>query len=211
MRKYALKRKRVKRPLLKGTNPLNYKVSKLWRDYRQNIKEAVTSVNINGITNGTWTWIPFAPLAQGTDETQRIGDKITMLNIQMNAYLSNATANKQDVVRVVVIQFHQGLNGSTPTAADVFDAPTNMMSMFNSLYQGTRFTVLRDFKKSVVTGYAQPVLKLFQKIRGRYAKCTFNNTTSGSWDANHIFIGVSSTSTSNDPTGVFYTKLRYAD
>ncbi len=88
-------------------------------------------------------------IAQGTNETERVGRSITVTNIHVNAlpFLNAHATISSDLGRYILYVDHQ-CNGATAAVTDILEAATILRH--RNLANNTRFTVLMD-KKIVIT------------------------------------------------------------
>jgi hypothetical protein len=91
------------------------------------------------------TGIGFYPV-QGTDFTNRIGRRVKIIKMQMNCILTPALgtiANSGDIVRCD-LWIDKECKGTTPTAVDVYETPTNGTASFQNASYLRRFQQLHQ-------------------------------------------------------------------
>ncbi len=98
-----------------------------------------TDFGTNAIVTNTGTIFTLTMPAQGTSSNQRVGDRLHILKLDMQMYLTLATANS-DVVRIIFFQ-EKGLASTTPTASSILQSVTptsqllyNARDLYHILY-----------------------------------------------------------------------------
>ncbi len=96
-------------------------------------------------TGGTIAEDSLLTIAQGSDESERVGRKIIVQSVMMNGsvVLNDPTdqAGSADTVRVIVYVDHQA-NGATAAVTDILE--TASFLSFRNLVNSKRFTILMD-------------------------------------------------------------------
>lgn len=101
--------------------------------------------------NGTIAQVSCLTIAQGNTESQRIGRKLTVKQInwhfEIKFFGSTATAATSDVVRIILYHDRQA-NGATATVTGILESDD--YQSFNNLANKQRFTILMDRNYSMV-------------------------------------------------------------
>lgn len=147
------------------------------------------------------------PLAQGSSDDDRQGDKVTWRSLfHRMSVTPNATAGV-NFLRVMIIQDKQN-NGTAPTAAQIFQTSTNYLSPLNDDF-GKRFKVLFDRTYTVDTdANGAQVDKIYRKLR---IVTEYAGAGSVVPNTNGIYLVQLSDQATNGPTTSTYTRLRYID
>lgn len=162
-------------------------------------------------------------LEQGSQVSQRIGDKVVMKSIRIQFNLvANPAATSADVgvVRFCLI-FDKNPNGVAPAVSDIFST-LNGAGAYGGIYFNTgiksaninRFTLLADQKIKIAYGEDQvqtvdiyKKLKMVSKYQSSASPPVIANITEGA-----IYFMIWSTGYTNAPSiGNFETRLRYWD
>ena len=93
-------------------------------------------------------------VAEGTDDTQRVGRRIFLRRLFLNARIyptSNSTIH--NTTRIVIF-FDKQANGSTPTISDIFDN-VNFMSVYDWNSVPKRYEIIYDSIRSFGGNWSQ--------------------------------------------------------
>jgi len=147
-----------------------------------------------------------AAIAQGTGESQRVGDKVTLRSwVWRMAVTPNATAGT-NFLRMILIRDKQG-NGSAPAIADILQSATNFNSPLNN-DSGQRLKVLFDRTYTVdtdATGAQTDKMYRKFKILAEYSAAGTIPIT------NSLYLVQISDQAVNGPSVEWYSRVRFTD
>jgi len=151
------------------------------------------------------------PVAQGTDNIQRIGNKVNGKYLYIRGYIDNNQLQFGTVVRFIVFMDTEN-QGSTPTAADVLSITGDnqaVMAMIN-LDHTPRYKVLYD--KTLTTSSAGNYHALFKAfIRLKGITQSYTGTTATDVYKNALYSLAIANVNTNDPTITFVSRYAYTD
>lgn len=151
----------------------------------------------------------FTACAQGTTQSQRVGNSIFVTGIALNYYWVSHPTPAQTMARFVVYYDTQTVGDSTSrTWTEVMDN-ASILAMVNRGSQRNRFKILHDkvVALSPATNYAET-----HKVYIKFNKTVeFNGTGSGDIQKNGIYGILLSTEPTNGAGFVYYSRLYYND
>lgn len=156
------------------------------------------------ITN-TPTVTNISPIAVGTGESGRIGDKVTLRSwIFRIGVTPNSTAGV-NFLRVLLVRDKQG-NNAAPASTDILQSASNYNSPLNN-DNGQRFKILFDRTYTVDTdANGAQVDKMYRKFK---TLAEFGATTIAT--TNSLYLLQVSDQVTNGPSVEWYSRVRYTD
>ena len=146
-------------------------------------------------------------IAAGDDVGNRDGNSILAKYNTGTVQMSIAAASTLVEGRVLFFIDTQN-NGSAPAAADILEAPTNVLSPLNR-DNTQRFTILNDIHITLSnTGDKISTQKYYKKL-GFHMRYT--GTSTGTNNKNSLYVLYMSTDNTNPPTINIYNRLAYYD
>lgn len=174
---------------------------------------------------GGQIWGPLTTIAQGTSDTERVGDQLTMKSIyvKMAIYPPSVSINKEsNFVRVIAFQWKEvtNISGSIgPIPDDILSTPGAIDLIYCQYAHdniGKKFTILYDKTFTITnseTGgqYSQKMINF--RIPLKYAKRKVSYVGGSSGDAfNHFYLmTLSDSAVTNHPTVTFTARMHYID
>ncbi len=166
--------------------------------------------------DSTGTVVSIIPIAQGVDESERLGDRVLVNSILIKGIgLQHASAAASTQVRIVLVQALHG-NTTAPTAVQVFGSVANMQQGLPRLFGSAemdQFKVLMD-KLILFPAFADN--KTIQKIN--YFKkfksplnVSFTGTAGTDEGQNHVFLMVGCNEATNVPTFAWQSVVKFSD
>lgn len=158
-------------------------------------------------------------MAQGTSQSTRVGNKISMTSIQIRlSFVNGTTTTSAPVIRWMII-YDKQTNAAAPTIADVLQT-VGVLSPMN-MANRDRFVILAEetFRPDNTFNDTATVAE-YSEYKQRYVKLRldtiYNNTNGGTVaDINSgglFFIALSNVADGTmEPGAAFYARLRYTD
>lgn len=158
-------------------------------------------------------------MAQGTSQSTRVGNKISMTSIQMRLASANgATTTTPPIIRYMII-YDKQTNAAAPTIADILQAVGVLAPM--NMGNRDRFVILMEDTWRPDNTYSDAAaVAEFTEYKQRYKRLhldtIYNNTNGGTVaDINSgglFFIALSNIANGTaEPTMSLYARLRYTD
>lgn len=120
-----------------------------------------TSVSYNGVI------LPLSDIPVGTGDTERIGDKIKPVSIQLRGNV--VASDNTNMFRMVVFRWKPSFNADTPIPSEILQV-VGSTSATNSPYNHDRrsqFTVVKDVVMNLdLIGFPQKLIKFSKKLTG---------------------------------------------
>lgn len=158
-------------------------------------------------------------MAQGTSQSTRIGNKISMTSILLRLAAFNGEAGASAPIIRYLIVYDKQTNAATPAITDVLTAATVLAPM--NLANRDRFVVLaEDTFRPDNTFNDTAAIAEYAEFRQRYIKIrldtVFNNTSGGTVadiQSGGLFIIALSTMVNGtaEPVVTIYSRIRYTD
>lgn len=157
-------------------------------------------------------------IAQGTSDSERIGNSILAKDINVRGYAYWAptvtTGPFVNVGRYIMFVWKDNANANGPTAAKILETPTNINSHYNKDYTD-QFVVLKDQRIPMNAWINASVTQDVHEFK-IYKKLNFhirwlNATTGGT--QNHVYMMFMGSNTASANATVFqiYSRLNYTD
>lgn len=165
-------------------------------------------VNAGSLTNVT-AINKFSGVPQGQNDSQRIGDKLTLRNLQYTMEMSCAdTFNR---IRITIIRWNRDDNSDVVSAGRVYqNLGLSLHSPFNfdSLRKGD-FTILYDKVHNLVFGQSNTIKNVKKLIK---VKSGINFNAGGTTGEGHLYSLLTSDSgAATHPAINEYTRITYTD
>lgn len=175
----------------------------------------ITTV-LDATPDSTGTSVSLFPISQGTDESERIGDRILVKSILIKGIaLQNASASAGTQVRMVLVQDMHG-NTTAPTIVEVFGSVANMQQNLPRLFgsqEVSRFKVLMD--KMIIfqaAGNNRSIQKInyFKRFK---TPLNVGYTGTGATDEghNHVYLLVGCNEATNVPAFVWRSVCKFQE
>lgn len=159
-------------------------------------------------------------IAQGTTDTNRIGNSILAKSIQLRlAHNFTSVIGAPNILgihcRMMLIAWKENAQQNNISVSKLFEAPNNLYSPVNKDYSD-QFVVLKDkfFSLNASNGVAGTqaftTMKIFKKLDWHMR---FDNSGAGSGTQNHIFLVLrsSASGTSHALSTTYYSRLGFTD
>jgi hypothetical protein len=176
------------------------------------------AINVNAYSPGTNDQIIAltSPITQGTADTERIGNSVLLRSIYIRGLLqwTSATGSYVGVSRFILFCWKGDVQNNPPTAAKIFENPTQFFSMLNKDYS-EQIVVIKD----KVVNHAAPFttagvfgIKFFKIYKSLNWHARWDGTTNNDGTTNHLFLLVRGAGTSTTPSNmVAYSRLHFTD
>lgn len=161
----------------------------------------------SGAVSTTGTVFPLHLIPQGTGDSERIGDKITVRNILGRvSFIMNSSATNT-LFRFIIFQDKQQVGDTSPGISDVL-ATSSTLSSLNTNAAG-RFKVIKNwfFQMDSVKG-ATKTIQFYKKVN---TNLRFNGTLNSDIQKNGLYVLLLSDQGTNTPTVYYNFKIGYAD
>lgn len=159
---------------------------------------------------GTPTISCLNQIAQGTNESDRIGNSILLKDMNFRyQILANYTTEQQNMVRLVFfVDKHQA--GTAPTFASIFQTTSNFQSSFNKDFTD-RYAILKD-KYFVLSSGGNRVLQgKFYKALPFHTRFLGASNSSVDLGNNSVYVLWWSAYAVNGPSISWYNRLNFTD
>lgn len=147
----------------------------------------------------------------GTSEQDRIGNSILARNVNIRfSYTPNFTSVAFQLYRVILFVDKQQA-GTAPTAAQLFQTPSNLDTPFNKNFTD-RFAILKDKRFNIAQQGSQTmsVQKWFRKLEF-HIRYVGTSSASASMGNNSLYLLLWSNAVTNPPTYNLYSRLNFTD
>lgn len=132
------------------------KLTKLVAGLKPEVKYIDVSLSSNNVSVANGLVIFLAPVSQGTNVNQRVGDLISTLwwncNISLTASSAQNATNENPAYRFYIVRDTQQVGDTAPTGADLVDQPglpkTQLLNIVTTMQK--RFQVLYDSKPQIL-------------------------------------------------------------
>lgn len=181
-----------------------YQIAKKVVEKNREVHQADTSAFL--IVSNTATITHLSTIAQGDGVTNREGNTVKLLSIQLRA--SYVTTDATNIFRVILFRWK---DRSTPTAAQVLNSSSNPLSTLNN-NTSKMYHILYD--KLIATDTYNPirVTKKFLNYQKRPYTISFEGSGASDYSEGNIWMLVLSDSGSiGHPTMDYYMRLRFVD
>lgn len=201
-----------------GRPMLNSPAGRVERKFLDNVFESGT---LQFDTTGTVTAIN--AMAQGTTQSTRIGNKITMKSVYIRYRVTNGAASIAATMFRVLIVYDTQTNAATPALGDILQAgPADPTLRMMNLANRDRFKILYEDTFTPVGTVVSDTSATteWQEYRTRFININldtiFNNTSGGTVadiQTGGLFLVTMSNfpTGANEPLGVATTRIRYVD
>jgi len=159
-------------------------------------------------------------IAQGLDDTNRIGNSILAQDLQLRlAHSFTQTAGAPNVnsifCRMMLICWKENLQANAPTIAKIFESPNNIYSLINK-DNSDQFVIMKDkfFCLNAQSGLpgsqAFQTAKLYKKLNWHLR---FNGTGTAAGTQNHVYLLLRSSATgaATALNTTYISRLNYTD
>lgn len=162
-------------------------------------------------------------IGQGDSNQQRHGNSVAIKSIEARLHCKKDSTQSGEIVRAILFEDTDNSNSTAPTASQLLEYPTNIMSPRNMDFP-KRFRILKDktFWNNPATGALYAPLKFFHKfpttkdakgLKIRNHHMTWVDGTGGGTGRNHLYLlvlgNVATASTASTLGG--YTRIRFYD
>lgn len=155
-------------------------------------------------------------VAQGTTDTTRIGDMITLNSLTMRAYF--AAGDAINLLRLIIFQWYPLSDTATspPVATDLLDdfslSIPYIIAPFKTDYLGTRFTVLYDQTFPSVVGASNEYVVKDINVPLKYAHKKIQYSAATTEATNHLwYMCVSDSAAVTHPSSNIMYRVTYKD
>lgn len=185
-------------------------------------KYADTAASVNAYVPGTNDVIAFLTdtIAQGTDDTSRIGNSILAQDIQLRMAVNFVSTVGPPPVqglhcRAMLICWKENAQINAPTIAKIFETPNNLYSNVNKNYSD-QFVVIKDKFFALNAGTSNYGTQGFMSMKW-YKKLGFHlryqgaNATDNTVNHLYLILRSSATTIGNSMGVTYYSRLNYTD
>lgn len=206
------------RAIRAGRSGLNNPAGRMEKKFLDNVFESGV---LQFDTTGTVTVLN--GMAQGTSQSTRIGNKITMRSCYLRYRVTNSAATTGALMFRVMVIYDTQTNATTPALSDILQTgPADPTMRVMNLANRDRFKILYEDTFTPVGTVVSDTTGVteFQEYRQKYLKLnldTIYNNTSGGTVADIQTGGLFLVTMSNfptgasEPTGVATVRIRYTD
>lgn len=149
-------------------------------------------------------------VSQGTTDSTRIGDKLTMRSLRIS--YEATVADSTNMVRFIIVQWFPNSTLLAPTSSYVLSTIGSALAPQSPYIHDykNQFNVLYDKVHILSTDYPRIVRKFWLKMK--WAKKVINFSAGTSEGSNHLYmIRISDSSAVTHPTSNILTRLNYDD
>lgn len=187
-----------------------YKMAKLaYSLINPEFKINITTRTAAAISADSPTFQCLTNMAQGTDDTNRIGKSILCKSLSIRYFITRQSS--QDAVMRIIIFVDTAGQGVTPSITDLLTSSSTVSGL--NTENGKRFTVLRDWFFPISNGSSTlPVIKDHIKLQ-HHAEFDGTDGTVGSTTNGHVWVLWLSNvaAAGNPPLGTSNIVFRYID
>lgn len=162
--------------------------------------------------NTTGAFINISDIAQGDNDTDRVGDQICLKSVFGNYSLIAGSSGTLSVVRLIMFQWRMDNGAEAPALNDILFDTTNVPYLSNTVVDCSKFKVLYDKMH-----YVGPVGGDVNMIARRFSLRNFNKklqyTAGGTNGKNQIYMLVISNNVSGAtcPNFYYHARLTFTD
>lgn len=164
------------------------------------------AVTLDATPDTTGTVASIFPIAQGVDESERLGDKVSVMSILVKGSLiQNTSSTGGTRVRFVLIQDRKG-STTVPTIVQTYGTvarfTNNLPRLFGSL-EMDRWKVILDkyfILPLAADNQAQKQFNYFKRFKNPLS-VTFSGTAGTDESCNHVYAMIASNEGTNVPAG----------
>ena len=183
-------------------------------DKRMNTKSEHKELNVQGTGSSSYAWTlspvisTFIP--QGNGDSQRIGDKIRIKQVDFKA--SYTYADSSNTCRVVLIRW---LANNTPSASQIFTDDSSVyapLSHYTTEYKGALFQVIWDSHRNL-SSVGPGVASVFKskKLGGTGKQVHFNSGSTTVASGELYLCHATDSSAASHPTLTYNLRMIYSD
>ncbi len=187
-----------------------------WKRGSNKIMRSLTNTEVKYVDttgqitpNTSQTTVSLNVMSQGTTVSTRLGNSIRVLSIKLNCkYAINSSAT-HTTMRTIILKDSQA-NGGVISAANVFSAPTNVISLLNPDSQYRIVVYHLECLSVSISGTQEQVLR-FDEETNFVTRFNGNAGTIADVVTNSVIIGFTSDESTNTPTIDYYARICFID
>lgn len=159
---------------------------------------------------GTFGITPIMTVAQGTDDTNRVGNSIKCKDVNIRVQITgNFATQSYNLVRCILL-VDKMQNGTAPTAPQIFESSGSYQSAFNK-DTTDRFTIVFDKLYTLTQNNNAAIQDKIYKKLDFHVRYIGTSAAAASLGPNQLYLITHCAQAGNPPAVTYYTRVNYYD